>query len=405
MTLRHSTVLCFCLLAWLCRAGTPVRYGADVLVERDLDLLRGHRVGIITNQTGVLSTGTTLIDTLVSLGIQVTALFSPEHGIGGGAAAGESVRDTVDAATGIRVYSLYGVTRKPTAAMLRAVDLLVYDLQDVGARFFTHISTMKLAMEAAAEAGLPFIVLDRPNPLGGLFMDGPVLEDSLRSFVGAMPVPVVYALTCGELAQMINGEGWLSGGRRVHLTVVRMKGWRRSMRWEETHLRWIRPSPSMVSEETALLYPGLCIIEATNLSEGRGTENPFQMIGAPWVDAERMARAVTDLHLPGVDVSPVRFIPAVSKHAGKACGGIRVDVGNPAEVDPLATGMSIFREFRRLYPDSVDVDVKFLGRLLGSATAADRLLRGDPPQSIRETWQVPLQRYRKNASKYVVYEE
>lgn len=177
------------------------------------------------------------------------------------------------------------------------------------------------------------------------------------------------------------------------------------MRWEETRLRWIRPSPNMVSEETAQLYPGLCIIEATNLSEGRGTENPFQMIGAPWVDAERMARAVMDVHLPGIHVSPVLFIPAVSKHAGKMCGGIRVDVGNPAEVDPLATGMSIFQEFQRLYPDSVDVDVKFLGRLLGSATAADRLLRGDPPRSIRETWQVQLQRFRENASKYVVYEE
>lgn len=393
------------LAAPSCRAGLPVRTGADVLVEQRLDLVRARRIGLITNQTGVLSNGTALVDTLTALGVQVTALFAPEHGIRGASAAGESVADTVDDPTGIPVFSLYGGLRKPTRAMLGGIDLLVYDLQDVGARFFTYISTMKLAMEAAAEAGIPFVVLDRPNPLGGNSMDGPVIEDGLRSFIGAMPIPVVYGLTCGELALMINGEGWLAGGVRAQLTVVTMEGWRRSMLWKDTHHAWIKPSPNMPSAETALLYPGTCLIEATSVSEGRGTERPFQMVGAPFIDGETLTGAVRRLPLAGIVATPRRYIPGASKYAGRECGGVFLEVADAGEVNPLVAGVSLLQTLLRLYPDSVRVDRQGLRRLLGSTSIVDRLLEGENPEALRKSWESEVGAFRENASKYFVYEE
>ncbi|MEK9136788.1 MAG: DUF1343 domain-containing protein, partial [Bacteroidota bacterium] len=228
-------------------------------MSKELNLVKGKKVGLITNHTGRLSSGQHLVDTLLAQGISVVALFGPEHGVRGEAAAGEKVGDTIDAKTGIPVFSLYGKTRTPTSDMLRDVDVLVYDIQDVGARFYTYISTMGLCMKAAIESGIPFIVLDRPNPLGGLKVEGPILEDSLKSFVGMYPIPLVYGLTCGELAMMINGEGWLATSAKADLTVVRMEGWTRSMLWDDTGLSWIRPSPNIPTPVTALVYPGTCL--------------------------------------------------------------------------------------------------------------------------------------------------
>jgi uncharacterized protein YbbC (DUF1343 family) len=400
---RRATLLLTALVALSCHASTPVRTGADMLLQRHMDLLNGHRIGLITNQTGVLSSGTSLVDTLVALGVRVTALFSPEHGIRGTAPAGAAIRDTFDARTGIPVYSLYAGTHKPTAAMLRDVDVLVYDLQDAGARFFTYISTMKLAMEAAAEQGLSFIVLDRPNPLGGTAMLGPVLEDSLRSFVGLLPVPIVYGLTCGELAEMINGERWLAGGVRVALTVVRMEGWRRSMRWDDTGLPWIRPSPNLVSPQSALLYPGVCLVEATNLSEGRGTEDPFRMIGAPFVESARLLQEIAVVPHPGVAVTAAVFTPLASKYAETECRGIRLEVTDPAAADPVFTAMGVMQAFRRAHPDSVKIDRKALGRLAGSVPAVDGILNGIDPAVLRDGWTPRLLEYRAKASKYLIY--
>jgi uncharacterized protein YbbC (DUF1343 family) len=393
------------LFALSCPARVPVRTGADILVERQLELLIGRRVGLLTNQTGVLSTGASLADTLVALGVRVTALFSPEHGIRGTAPAGEIVQDTVDPGTGIPVHSLYAGTHKPTPAMLHDIDVLLYDLQDVGARCYTYISTMKLAMEAAAEADLPFIVLDRPNPLGGLAMSGPVLEDSLRSFVGALPIPMVYGLTCGELAAMINGERWLAGGTRVALTVVPMEGWRRSMRWDQTGLRWIHPSPNMISPRTAEIYPGMSMFEATCLSEGRGTDEPFQKLGAPFVDAIPVCEDVSSGFARGLRVEPIRFTPASSKFAGRQCAGLRLELLDPDSVDCVMLGMTVLQAFRRAHPDSVKIDTRFLSKLIGSAAAADGLLRGDAPASLSDQWGQGLREYRKKASKYFIYRE
>jgi uncharacterized protein YbbC (DUF1343 family) len=402
---RRALLLLPALVALSCHAATPVRTGAEMLLRDHLELLRGRRIGLITNQTGALPSGTYLVDSLLALGIRVTALFSPEHGIRGTTPAGTMIHDTLDPRTGIPVFSLYGGTQRPSPTMLRDVDVLVYDLQDTGARFFTYISTMKFAMEAAAERRLPFVVLDRPNPLGGLTMDGPVMEDSLRSFVGSLPVPVVYGLTCGELAEMINGEGWLAGGARAALTVVRMEGWRRSLRWEDTGLQWIRPSPNMVSPQTAMLYPGCCLVEATNLSEGRGTEEPFQLIGAPFVDSTRLFREISTVPHPGVSITPAVFTPGASKFAGKECRGIRLAVTDAAAVDPVVMGVGIVGAFRRAHPEAVTIDGKMMGRLTGSQRTVDGVISGRDPALMREEWQPRLREFRAKASKYAIYPE
>jgi uncharacterized protein YbbC (DUF1343 family) len=285
-----------------------VSTGADVLVAEHLDLLKGKRVGLITNHTGRVSSGEFLVDVLLGKKINVVALFGPEHGIRGEAAAGDAVDDGVDDQTGIAVYSLYGATRKPTPTMLEGVDILMYDIQDVGVRFYTYISTMGLAMEAAAEHGIPFVVVDRPNPIGGLKLDGPVLIDSLRSFVGMYPIPVAYGLTCGELAVMIKSEGWLDLAK-LDLTVIWMEGWKRTMLWDDTGCPWVRPSPNIPTPATALVYPATCFIEATNVSEGRGTERPFHFIGAPFIDGGTLSGKLNALRLPGVRFSPTEFTP------------------------------------------------------------------------------------------------
>ena len=380
-----------------------VKIGADLLVERHLDLLRGKRVGIVTNHTGRLSTGEFLVDVLRDHGITVVALFGPEHGVRGEVRAGETVRDTIDPRTGIPVFSLYGTISKPTPGMLTAVDVLIYDIQDVGARFYTFISTMALAMEAAAEHGIPFIVLDRPNPLGGLLIDGPVMEDSLRSFVGMFPIPIVYGLTCGELATMINQEGWLAEGKRADLVVIHMERWTRRMLWEETGLTWYPPSPNIPLPASAMAYPATCIVEATNLSEGRGTSRPFQLIGAPFVDGVRLCDALDSCRLPGVRFRQAAFVPAASKFQGDTCRGICIEVTENSVYRPTLVGLSLLREGLRLFPTDFRISRKSFLRLAGSATAFGSLSAGVPPMEIESAWLPKLEAYRAKASQYRVY--
>ncbi len=372
-----------------CRAQGVMMTGADRAVADHGRLFAGKRVGLVTNQTGRLADGRFLVDALLDGGTRVTALFGPEHGIRGDAAAGEKVRDSVDAQTGLPVYSLYGKTSKPTPAMLENVDVLVYDIQDVGARFYTYISTMMLCMEAAAEQEIPFVVLDRPNPLGEL-IDGPVIEDSLRSFVGIVRIPVVYGLTIGELATMINESGWLAEGRKARLNVVWMDGWTRSMRLTTP---WIAPSPNIRRPETIDLYPGLCLIEATNLSEGRGTDRPFHQIGAPWVNAKRLSERLNASGLQGIRFEPVRFTPTSSKNAGVLCQGVAATVTDPATFKPTLAGVTILSVLRALYPDSLVIRRGSLNRLLGVSAAYASILKGVSPGQIEQDWQPGLKEY------------
>ena len=376
-----------------------VATGADRLVADQRSLLAGKQVGLVTNHTGRLSTGEYLVDTLVGSGIHVRALFGPEHGIRGDVEAGDTVADSIDAKTGIHVYSLYGSISKPTQEMLRDIDVLVYDIQDVGVRFYTYISTMKLCMDAAAERGIPFVVLDRPNPLGGL-VDGPIIEDSLKSFVGMLCVPVVYGLTAGELATMINARGWLEAGRKVDLTVVWMEGWTRSKRLTTA---WIPPSPNIKQPATVDVYPATCFVEATNASEGRGTDAPFHLLGAPWMHKDQLASRLNAANLPGVKFTPAAFTPESSKQRGVACEGVLVTVTEVDSFRPVFTGLTILSVFRELYADSLVIRPRSLGRLLGVSRVYDMIQSGMPPAEIEQTWLEETRQYEALISSYRHY--
>ena len=301
-------VRCSCLLVLglaSCAASGPVRTGLDDAAHLT-ELLGGKRVGVIANATARDAQGRFIVDVLRALPqVRVTALFAPEHGLQAQLGAGDRVLD--ETFQGLTVYSLYGKTRQPTPAMLAEVDALVFDIQDVGARFYTYASTMTLAMAAAAECGKPFVVLDRPNPINGRTVEGNLLEPAFASFVGLWPIPVRHGLTMGELARLVAGEGWLKGPRPPDLTVVPVQGWRRSMWFDQTHLAFIRPSPNIPDPDTALVYIGLCLLEGTNVSEGRGTDRPFMQFGAPWVDGQALCTRLEALRLPGLAFEPTSF--------------------------------------------------------------------------------------------------
>lgn len=380
-----------------------VTLGNDILVEQHLDLLNGKRVGLVINHTAKLSSGEFLVDVLKQQGVNVVALFGPEHGIRGEAAAGERVSDTKDEKTGIPVCSLYGKIRKPTSEMLANVDVLVYDIQDVGARFYTYISTMGLCMEAAAEKGIPFIVLDRPNPLGGVKVDGPIMENSLKSFVGMYPIPVVYGLTCGELATMINEESWLAKKGKAKLTVIKMDGWKREMHWAETGLAWIPPSPNIKTPSAAIVYPATCFIEATNISEGRGTEMPFQYIGAPFINAGELSSRLNELKIPFVKFSPVSFTPTSSKFKAELCRGVFVEVTDARKFEAVTAGVAIIGEIRRFHPSDLRINRAGFLRLMGSGLMYDLLTNGVATIKSLLAWEEELFEYQRAKKKYHLY--
>ena len=349
-----------------------VHTGAEVLLEKHLDLLGTARIGVVCNHTSVLPSGTHLVDTLRDLGVNITALFSPEHGIRGTFAAGVMQSDSSDRRTGLPVYSLYGRTRKPTPAMLANVDILLFDLQDVGSRFYTYASTMAYAMQAAAEQGKKFVLLDRPNPINGVRVDGPVLDTALRSFVGMFPVPVRPGLTLGELAKMIVGEHWMNHLTNIDLSVIPMEGWKRDMWFDSTGLPWVSPSPNIKTLATATVYPGTCLFEATNVSEGRGTSHPFEYIGAPWINAERLSNALVRDSLSGLAVSPIEFTPRADsiaapdpKYRDVQCHGLSLVVTDRNRFDPVGNALKILCALRTLYPDSLRIDERYFERLWG----------------------------------------
>lgn len=381
---------------------TVISTGADVLIKKKLELVQGRRVGLITNHTGRLSSGAFLVDALQARGIRVTALFGPEHGIRGAAGAGETVGDSVDTRTGLPVFSLYGKQASPTGAMLREVDVLLFDIQDIGARFYTYISTMKLCMEAAAGKGIPYVVLDRPNPLGAR-VDGPLLEDSLRSFVGSVRLPVVYGLTIGELATMLNSRGFLKGGAHADLSVVWMEGWSRGMRWADTGLPWIAPSPNIPTAGTADIYPATCFLEATNVSEGRGTPEPFRQFGAPFLNADTLAVRLNARVLPGVRFSPASFTPISSKYTGVMCYGAQATITNLASFRPVVTGLTIIRVLLDSAPGEVTLNPSSLGRLLGIQRAYEILMEGGDPGGLEQTWKKETEEYLADIKPYLHY--
>ena len=329
------------------RRVAAVRAGLDVLLRDRLSLVRGRRIGLLAHQASVnaqLEHAAMLLNDARRL--RLTRLFAPEHGLWGAAQDHAVIAGTEDPVTGLAVASLYGERREPTPAMLAGLDTLVVDLQDVGSRYYTFVWTMALAMRACARAGVEMIVLDRPNPLGGAVVEGNMPDPAYASFVGLYPLPPRHGLTIGEAARWLA----LAHGLRPRLTVVAMRGWRRGMLWEDTGVPWVAPSPNMPTPDTARVYPGGCLFEGTNLSEGRGTTRPFEWVGAPYLDAHRYAAALADARLPGVSFRPARFIPTFHKWAGKLCGGVQIHVTDRARFKPFLTGLAVIASARRLAP-------------------------------------------------------
>lgn len=388
-----------------------VRVGADLLLRDKYTLIKGKRVGILTNHTGRLSDGRSIIDALADSGFcTLKALYGPEHGIAGDAPDGTIVEHALDPRHGIQIYSLYGRTQKPTPEMLDGIDVVVCDIQDVGARFYTFISTIALAMEAAAEHGIPFVILDRPNPIRGVSYDGPVRVSSLKSFVAWMPIPVMHGLTIGELARLWNDEGWLANGVKVSLQVVEMEGWKRSMWYDETGLAWTPPSPNMQTLATAIVYPGLCLVEGTSISEGRGTTSPFQVIGAPWADPEKVLRHMSAYLTPGVVFSAAEFTPneipgtAIEpKFEGLLCRGVRISVVDRNAVQPVHLGIAILSAFKRAHPVEAVFREKRFDVLTGNENVRHQLDRGVHPDEICSGWDDELRSFGEIRSKYLMY--
>ena len=378
------------------RRSARTKTGLDVLVEQRFAELRGKQVGLITNQTSVDREGRRSIDLLAHAdGVQLVALFSPEHGISG--RAEERVASSTDAATSLPVFSLYGETLRPTDQMLRGVDALVFDIQDAGVRFYTYITTMAYAMEEAAKRKIAFYVLDRPNPLGGEVLEGPMLDRDRLSFVGYFPMPVRYAMTLGELAQMFNAENRIG----CDLHVIAMANWRRRDLFEAAGLPWIPPSPNLRSLNATLLYPGLEILQNAGVSVGRGTEKPFELFGAPWIRATELARYLNRRGVPGVRFVPTRFTPRAGLHKDQVCEGVAIVITRRASLRSMRMGLEISAALARLYPDRFDVES--LLPLLGSAAAIARLKKGDAPAAIVAGWADDLEFFKKMRAKYLLY--
>ncbi|MCC6821659.1 MAG: DUF1343 domain-containing protein, partial [Verrucomicrobia subdivision 3 bacterium] len=368
--------------------------GIDVLVKHHFAPLKGKRLGLVTNHTGQDRERNATIDLLKAApDVTLAALFSPEHGIRG--ALDENVGDSKDEKTGLPVYSLYGDRRKPTTEQLKGLDALVFDIQDVGCRFYTYTSTMGLCMEAAAEAGIPFVVLDRVNPINGLTIDGPVLTEK-TSFVGFHPIPLRYGMTIGELARMFNVER----KTKANLIVIELEDWRRDAWLEETGLPWTNPSPNMRNLKQAILYPGIGLLESA-LSVGRGTDTPFELVGAPYIDDVKLAEELNRAELPGVGFVPIRFTPTASVYKGQPCGGVYIMLNDRERCNVVDVGLQIARTLYRRYPKEFNPD-KMKNLLLHGATLA--AVKADLPlDEIRAMWRMDRVDFEQRRERYLIY--
>jgi len=409
--MRKFIVLNLIAIALAFSQQSRVKIGAEILIEKHLDLIKGKKIGIVTNHTGILPDGRHIVDVLNEIeGVEIVALFGPEHGIRGEVPDGKSISHGVDTKTGIPVFSLYGEVKKPTEEMLKDIDVLIFDIQDVGARFYTYISTMSYCMEACAEMGKKFIVLDRPNPIRGVYVDGPILEPRFKSFVGLHPIPVAHGMTVGELAKMFNDEGWLENAVKADLTVVKMENYSRRMWFDQTGLPWVKPSPNMMTLKTAIVYTATCFIEGTNVSEGRGTQHPFEWIGAPWIDGEKLAKELNYYKLPGVKFEPISFTPTDiekvtvdPKYEGEKCGGVYLNVYDREKFEPVKVGVYILYTLKKLYPDKFKWRTAGQDRLWGTDKVRLMIDEGKKPDEIIKTWEDDVKKFLSIRQKYLLY--
>jgi uncharacterized protein YbbC (DUF1343 family) len=379
-------------------SGRPgrVQVGLDILESEKFAPLRGKHVGLITNHTGLDAQGRSTVDLLSHApGVQLVALFSPEHGLAGN--NDERVASTKDAATGLPIYSLYAETRRPTDAMLQGIDTLVFDVQDAGVRFYTYTTTMAYCMEEAAKHNIAFYVLDRPNPLGGEIVEGPVLHADKTSFTAYYPLPVRYGLTIGELAQFLNTENHIN----CELHVIGMKNWHRNYFYESTGSRWVPPSPNLRTLKGSILYPGLEILQSAGVSVGRGTETPFEEFGAPWINGDEVATELNARHLPGLRFTGQPFIPVVGLYGGQRCGGVAVRVTDKQAVRSMSMGIEIAAILKKLYPTNFD-PAKLLF-LVANADTIRQLQEGTSPEQIVASWSNQLNDFDTLRRKYFLY--
>lgn len=377
-----------------------VRAGIDALIEENFRPLAGRRIGLLTNATGVARDGRSTVDVLASAeakkaGVTLVRLFSPEHGLRTDADA--NVPDGIDAATHLPIVSLYGEKRRPAPADLEGIDAVVYDVQDVGTRFYTYVATGGYLLEACASEGIAFVVLDRPDPVGGR-VEGPLADPDRLSFTAYHTIPVLYGMTPGELFRMLAAEHGLPPDV---VRVVAMRGWSRDLWYDETGLEWVNPSPNMRSLTAATLYPGVGLLETTNVSVGRGTDTPFEILGAPWMDGSKLASYLSARRIPGVRFSPVHFTPSSSVHSGARCGGVRITVTDRDALRPVALGLELAAALRALHPG--DWDRSRLVGLIANADTVARIERGDPPESIVTSWQRGVSAFRSRRAKWLLY--
>jgi len=400
--------------------------GVDVFLDERVDLVKGQRVGLITNQTGVSSSSESTAELFKNHpGIELAALFGPEHGVRGDAQAGEYVPFYIDKKLNLPVFSLYGQSKKkdpdfllkidetmrtfdtedsekyPAGEMLQNIDVLVFDIQDVGTRIYTFLATMAYSMLSAAKKKISFVVLDRPNPINGVIMEGPLLEyPEYSSFVGLYPVPIRHGMTLGELAGLFN-ENYLE--YKVDLSVVPMRGWTRKMWFDETNLTWINPSPNMPTLTTATVYPGQVFLEGTNISEGRGTSNPFELFGAPWIDGGGLSKKLNRLGISGILFKDVEFTPAFSKYKGELCSGCQIHVVNREKYSPLKTSLHIIKTVMDLCPDAFEFHSDYFDKTMGTAKVREALKTGTALVQIIETFKKDIDDFREIREPYLLY--
>ena len=372
--------------------------GIDVLEKNGFKELEGKKIGLVTNHTGRNLAGKSTIDILhEAKNVQLVSIFAPEHGIRGELDT-EKIDDTKDEKTGLPVYSLYkDGMRRPKPEQLQGLDAIVYDIQDIGARFYTYTATLKNVMEEAAKAKIPVYVLDRPNPINGIDVEGSLADEDKLSFIAAHTIPVRYGLTIGELGQMMNTERKIGADLRV----IKMENWSRAMWFDELGQTWVNPSPNMRSLTQATLYPGIGLLETTNLSVGRGTDTPFEVIGAPWLDGQRLAKYLNERNLPGVRFIPIRFKPNASVFKGEDLGGVNIVVTDRAQFKSVRTGIEIAAALRLLYPK--DWNVERYGRLLVNGEILAAVTRGDSPEAIERVWQTSLAGFNQRRAPFLLY--
>ncbi|MGH7950695.1 MAG: exo-beta-N-acetylmuramidase NamZ family protein [Limisphaerales bacterium] len=407
----------------------PVKPGIEVLFEKYPDLVRGKRVGLITNPAGVDSHLDSDVEVFRAHGVKLVALYGPEHGVRGNSQAGQTVPFYFDKDYQLPVFSLYGQTEKPPADMLTnideymrsydtqrtgkapeagalgGIDVMVYDLQDAGTRVYTFIATMAYAMQACANAGIPIIVLDRPNPIGGVTMEGPILQyPKYSSFIGLYPIPLRHGMTMGELAKLFNGKFFPAyGHKKANLTVVPMENWHRDEWFDQTGLPWVLPSPNLPTLDSATVYPGQVMLEGTDLSEGRGTTRPFEIFGAPWIDGFVLAKKLNELHLPGVKFREEWFTPTFSKFKGELCGGCQIHITDRNKYQSIATTLAELQTVKQLYGDKLEFHASYFDKVLGTSSVREALERGEPFQKIIAGFQPGLNDFAKLRAPFLLY--